>query len=1198
MKSHWRRTLAIASLLAVALLVCVSGSASAANVVRVEIYSPTESSPVKWVRPGSTVTVTTWVTVDEAASVMVAANVGTSGWYSVTRIVTVPSSARELSVSVPLPEGITDGSKTVSVMARTDPNGDVKEASESDAVYVDGTAPVVTLGALPTTPTTNPRPTWTWSGTDPEGAPDCKSGLDYYIVTLDGELPFQTTGTSFTPSSDLVHGARVLKVKAVDKAGNVGTEQSFAAVTIDTAVPAAPAIKPILKGYNASPLTLKWNAITDGNNAITYVLQWAKDAGFSGAHEETIATGTQYEFSFTDDSANKGEGEYWFRVKTISTVRKADPSDPDDHDETKESGWSAVVSTIYDATAPPAPVMTLVTPSPTNEQLQQWSWTRTAPDIVRFQFGESANVAAEPTSYLLDGDVDNAVTNFTTDGVHWVMVRAIDAVGNVGAWSAAASVVVDLTSPGVPTGLATTPARVNAPQATWTWNTALDAASYEVELDGSAPVNVGYVGTHTAINLGEGIHTMRVRALDDLGNASGWTAAVNVGVDWTAPGPPPAPETTSPTASISQVWVWDALSDKDPFTYEVRVNGIGSIVSTGTNATHPSDLGDGEHYLQVRTKDDLGNMSAWSEKGWVIVDKIAPAAPVITLVTPSPTNEPLQQWSWTRTAVDMVRFQFGESADGTLEPTSYLLDGDVDNAVTNFTTDGTHYVMVRAIDAVGNLGAWSAAASVVVDLTPPGVPKNLKVQTPTRNNTPEWTWDAADNPNEDLAGYELLLDEAVVIDVGDVLSYTHSEMLSDGMHTMRARSYDRLGNSSAWTDPATSVLVDATPPEAPGMPRAESPTANRRPTWTWNATSGAVTYRVFLDGVAQQPVDTESNPNGIPQPGTTFTPAADLADGRHDLQVTAIDALGNESAKSAAGSVLVDGTAPAVPDIAHLPTYTKATRVVFRWSSIGDVAGYDFSYSLGDSDTWTTLEGITKQSYVVNDPDDGVSVKGRVRAYDSLRNTSGWSDTVSTTVDLTGPVVSITSPAAAKNTNLSAFTWTWTGSDGERGSGVQGYWVKLNDEAWSWTTGTVFTSSRLQNGVNILRVRGVDSVGNEGAIVAAPAVTLVDAVIFDIHPEPGAHPINEVSTIAFSVAGLYDGRVEVLLGDKPIEDGWRLVTVVRTPELAKFYVLLDADIMQPGMLTVTIRVGNSMISCAYRVLSERTGFGFGRLRPW
>ncbi len=92
MKSHWRRTLVIAPLLAVALLVCVSGSAWAANVVRVEIYSPTESSPVKWVRPGSIVTVTTWVTVDETASVTVGANVGNSDWYSVTRLVTVPRS--------------------------------------------------------------------------------------------------------------------------------------------------------------------------------------------------------------------------------------------------------------------------------------------------------------------------------------------------------------------------------------------------------------------------------------------------------------------------------------------------------------------------------------------------------------------------------------------------------------------------------------------------------------------------------------------------------------------------------------------------------------------------------------------------------------------------------------------------------------------------------------------------------------------------------------------------------------------------------------------------------------------------------------------------------------------------------------------------------------------------------------------------
>jgi hypothetical protein len=528
-----------------------------------------------------------------------------------------------------------------------------------------------------------------------------------------------------------------------------------------------------------------------------------------------------------------------------------------------------------------------------------------------------------------------------------------------------------------------------------------------------------------------------------------------------------------------------------------------------------------------------------------------------------------------------------ETTDTSFTPSSSLADGE-------------HVLRVKAVDKAGNVGTEQSFA-VTVDTTHPGVPSNLRVQSPTKDNTPEWMWDAADNPDKDLAGYQLLLDEAVVIDVGDVLSYTHSAMLSDGMHTMRARSYDRLGNPSAWTDPATSVLVDTTAPEAPGMPRTESPTANRRPTWTWNATSGAAAYRVFLDGVAQQPVDTEPNPNGIPQWETTFEPTADLADGWHDLQVTAIDTLGNESARSAAGSVLVDSTAPPVPDIAHLPTYTKATQVMFRWSSIGDVAGYNFSYIVSDAESWTTLQGITTQSQVVKGPDgqdleDRMTVQGKVQAYDSLGNTSEWSEIASTTIDVVGPSVSITSPAAKKHTNLSTFTWTWTGDDG---AGVQGYWVKLNSEAWSWTTESVFRSSCLHRGENVLYVKGVDNLGNESAAEKAPAVTLVDAAIFDLMPAPGEHAINEASTIVFSVAGLYD-QVEVLLSNKPIEDddAWRLVTIFNTPELAKFYILLDDAVMQPGPLTVTIKIGDVTRYCDYEVLDERSGFGFGRLRPW
>jgi hypothetical protein len=292
-----------------------------------------------------------------------------------------------------------------------------------------------------------------------------------------------------------------------------------------------------------------------------------------------------------------------------------------------------------------------------------------------------------------------------------------------------------------------------------------------------------------------------------------------------------------------------------------------------------------------------------------------------------------------------------------------------------------------------------------------------------------------------------------------------------------------------------------------------------------------------------------------------------------------------------------------VPDMAHLPTHTRATQVVFRWASIGDVAGYNFSYIVGDGQEWTTIESITTQSYVVKGPDgrdlrDGEVVQGKVQAYDSVESTSEWSGVESTIIDLAGPTVRIIAPDGAKNTNLSTFTWTWTGDDGERGSGVQGYWVKLNDEAWSWTTESVFASSRLHHGANVLRVKGVDNLGNEGAVIVAPTVTLVDVAIFDVMPAPGEHPINEASTIVFSVAGLYDGRVEVLLSNKPIEDAWRLVTIVNTPGLAKFYVLLDDAVMQPGSLTVAIKIGDVVRYCDYEVLDERSGFGFGRLRPW
>ena len=485
-----------------------------------------------------------------------------------------------------------------------------------------------------------------------------------------------------------------------------------------------------------------------------------------------------------------------------------------------------------------------------------------------------------------------------------------------------------------------------------------------------------------------------------------------------------------------------------------------------------------------------------------------------------------------------------------------------------------------------------------------------------------------------------------------VATWTAKDPLASGTYYYQVVARDDAGNRGVVTDPGFTFVVDRTPPTADANATVGSCNSSNlrhftndpRIHVTWGASTdggkpgiGLLGYELEIrsqaggpdrdagvlihtaDGPLQPSSDDMEQYTSETLPVSSGTPYA--------VWIRAIDLLGNESDWFCAPFVFDSGK----PGNPGKPVMERKAggALSFAWAHATDAGAgvaqsgvdlYEFQIKAVGNPLWdvlcaaVTVDIAADEDVDLVDPDTPLTgdcaftlptrlVNGdyvaRVRAKDVAGNYSDWveSDPFSTPIYGTGPTVVITSPTEATTTNLSAFKWTWVVED-EDGPGIRGYWVKLNDEAWSWTTEPVFTSSRLQHGANMLRVRGVDSWGNEGPEAVAPEVTLVDVVIFDVHPEPGAHAINEVSTIAFSVAGLHDGIVEVLLGSKLMEDDWRLVTVVRTSELARFYILLDADVMQPGMLTVTIRIGDVVKSCDYRVLSERIGFGFGRLRPW
>jgi len=165
-------------------------------------------------------------------------------------------------------------------------------------------------------------------------------------------------------------------------------------------------------------------------------------------------------------------------------------------------------------------------------------------------------------------------------------------------------------------------------------------------------------------------------------------------------------------------------------------------------------------------------------------------------------------------------------------------------------------------------------------------------------------------------------------------------------------------------------------------------------------------------------------------------------------------------------------------------------------------------------------------------------------------------------------------------------------------SGVAYYIVTLDGQPPFNTTGTSFTPAHdLPAGGHTLTVQAVDALGNIGNLLELATTIVVEPVIIDVIPLPGTYTIDRVSTLVLNITGMIDAPLEVAVGANALET-WRIVELYRTPASTKFYVLLDEEVLMPGRLVLTVDAGMTQRTFIYEVLNERSGFGFGRLRPW
>jgi chitinase len=162
------------------------------------------------------------------------------------------------------------------------------------------------------------------------------------------------------------------------------------------------------------------------------------------------------------------------------------------------------------------------------------------------------------------------------------------------------------TVPGIPGGLAATPA--GSSQITVTWNAVSGATGYDLQRDSVTVANVTSPHAHTGLIAGSS-HTYAVRAKNSAG-LSGWSPVVSAQTATNNPVPPATPTGLSAVANgSSQITVtWTAVNGASG--YDLQRDGV-TVTNVTSPYVHAALAPSSSHTYSVRASNSAG-LSAWS----------------------------------------------------------------------------------------------------------------------------------------------------------------------------------------------------------------------------------------------------------------------------------------------------------------------------------------------------------------------------------------------------------------------------------------------------------------------------------------------------------------------------------------------------------------------------------------------------------
>ncbi|OGH56189.1 MAG: hypothetical protein A3G34_17620 [Candidatus Lindowbacteria bacterium RIFCSPLOWO2_12_FULL_62_27] len=755
--------------------------------------------------------------------------------------------------------------------------------------------------------------------------------------------------------------------------------------------------------------------------------------------------------------------------------------------------------------------------------------------------------------------LSDTVTGLYNDTYYW-RVRAIDDLGNIGAYADTRGFLLDTSVRNVTLLAPVHGLRTNDSTPLFTWAALADSVgidSYAIELSRNVnftsliladTLDVSRTSDSAQNFLVEDTYYWRVLAIDELGNRldvapDSFRFIVDTSMAVSLVSPAAGHETTNARVTF----LWSSL-DAETYTWQLSKSAafttiIDSAVDTSAIQVR-SDLPDQDTYFwRVIGSDAAGNFDTAAARTLVLDTSVYPVA----LAAPANSHEtttaaPIVSWQAVSDSVGIDSYVVEVSK--TLAFTSTVFVDTADGAFTADTVLGlyndTYFWRVRAIDDLGNVGPTSDTRGFIIDTA---VEKVALVQPAagheTTNATPVVTWQAvSDSVGVDSYVVEasnfLSFSVAIFADTLDAVAAgdTITGLYNDTYY-WRVRAVDDLGNISMFSDTRGFVVDTDIDAVVAASPANAHETTNATPVVSWQTLSDSVGVDSYIVEVSKSAAFTAA----VLIDTVDGTSASDTITGLYNdtyfWRVRAIDHLGHVGAYSDTFGFIVDTAVEKVVLLSPSQgTRTNDTTPTLTWQAITtDSVGIDsYAIEVSAGASFAVIAradtvDMAVTSYTIGPFLTEDTYYWRVHAIDDLGNRTDLApDTFRLVID-TSLTVSLVAPADGHETTNVNVMFIWSTTDAETFT-----WQLSKSPAFSTTLDSVVDTAALQalrrlpeQDTFYWRVIGQDAAGNYDTttfriILLDTFVAQVSAIQpADAHETTNAMPVVTWQSVADSV---------------------------------------------------------------------------------